>query len=78
MHSNEYSESNWENQISLFLDNQLSMDEKNNFIQDVQSNPVMQKALKNEQKFREVLKHGIVRPECSLDFEEKLKEKIGV
>ena len=60
MHSNEYSESNWENQISLFLDNQLSMDEKNNFIQDVQSNPVMQKALKNEQKFREVLKHGIV------------------
>jgi hypothetical protein len=78
MHSNEYSESNWENQISLFLDNQLSVDEKNNFIQDVQSNPVMQKALKNEQKFREILKHCITPPEFSQDFEEKLKEKIGV
>lgn len=77
MRREEHSESNWENQISLFLDNQLSTDEKSTFIQTLQNNPAIEKWVEKEKKFRELLKSNFQRPVVSHDFEEKVKEKIS-
>ncbi|MFZ1704823.1 MAG: hypothetical protein WAT79_10795 [Saprospiraceae bacterium] len=78
MHRDEHSQTNWENQISLFLDNQLSTDEKNNFVQSIKNNPDILQWVETEKKFREIVKLNFQRPIVSEGFAEMLKEKIEV
>ena len=64
-------------QISLYLDNALEPDQKQQFMDDVKQNPNMWKALEKEKTFRKMIKSKLKSPKLGPDFIENIKNKIN-
>ncbi|KXK40530.1 MAG: hypothetical protein J5I52_08565 [Saprospiraceae bacterium] len=50
-------------QMDMYLDNQLSQHEQQDFLKEMESNPKSQKMMENEIQFRNFIKQNVKRPE---------------
>ena len=63
-------------QISLYLDNALDPDQKQEFLHQMEVDPSLNKALEKEKHFRSVIRNNIDRPKLEPDFIQVIKNKI--
>ena len=63
-------------QISLYLDNALDADQKQEFLHQMELNPALHEALEKEKHFRSVIRNKIDRPKLEPDFIQGIKNKI--
>jgi F0F1-type ATP synthase delta subunit len=64
-------------QISLYFDNELGSEEKNQLLSIVDNDPKCSTLFKKEQTFREFIKNNISRPSVSSDLIKNIKNKIS-
>ncbi|HLU94145.1 MAG TPA: zf-HC2 domain-containing protein [Membranihabitans sp.] len=63
-------------QISLYLDNALDPDQKQEFLHQIQVDPYLHQAIEKEKHFRSVIKNNLDRPKLEPDFIQYIKDNI--
>jgi len=63
-------------QISLYLDHALDPEQEQEFLQQIDSNPILNNALEKEKHFRSVIRNNFGRPKLEPDFIQLIKNKI--
>ncbi|GAA5221431.1 anti-sigma factor [Membranihabitans marinus] len=63
-------------QISLFLDNALEPDQKIEFINTMESDPIVSQAVEKEKTFRKLIKSKFSAPKLGPDFVQGIKNKL--
>jgi len=64
--------------VSLFLDNELNHEARENFLTEVRGNPDYTAILKKEKEFKSFLKNNIARRAMSPDVVQRIKDRIRV
>jgi len=64
------------NQVNLFFDNELADSEKQELLQQVETNPKITKIFKQEKTYRDFIKNNVSRPPVSSDFIQTIKDRI--
>jgi len=67
-----------QNRVSLYFDNALGEIEKNELLQQVESDPKCSKIFNKEQTCRNFIKNNITRPKVSVDFINSIKSSINI
>ncbi len=62
--------------VTMYLDNELSQDEKRKFLQELQASPEHVKILSKERSFREFIKSRVHRRTVSPMLIQSIKEEI--
>ncbi|MBY5959899.1 zf-HC2 domain-containing protein [Membranicola marinus] len=63
-------------QISLYLDNALDPDQKQEFQHQIQEDPALSKAVEKEKHFRSLIRNKLDRPKLEPDFVQFIKNNI--
>lgn len=63
-------------QISLYLDNALDPDQKQEFQHQIQVDPLLSKAVEKEKHFRSIIRNNINRPKLEPDFIQFIKNNV--
>ena len=74
MHGEDMITNDWQTQVALYLDNQLSETEVTSFLKMLQNNPSVSQWVEKEKEFRKFIISNISRPEVTDDLAHKVKE----
>ncbi len=64
-------------QISMYFDNELCKDDKDQLLQRVDMDPKCSSLFRKERNFREYIKNNIKRPNVSHDLIDSIKNKMN-
>ncbi len=64
-------------QIALYFDNELCQNDKNNLLEQVETDPKCCSMFEKEKNFREYIKNNIKRPSVSSDLITSIKNKLS-
>lgn len=74
MHGKDTNTNDWQTQVALYLDNQLSETEVTSFLEMLQNNPSVSQWVEKEKEFRKFIISNISRPEVTDDLAHKVRE----
>lgn len=60
--------------VDMYIDEALDNDEKQDLIQNIQSNPLYSELYRQEKEFRSFIKDNVKRPEVSQEFRDSIKQ----
>ena len=63
-------------QISLYLDHALDPDQEQEFLHQIEGNPILHNAVEKEKHFRSVIRDNIGRPKLEPDFIQFIKNNL--
>lgn len=66
------------NRVSLFLDNELNMDEQRSLMEEMGQNDQIQSLIDREKSFKSYVKSHLARPNVSPSLIQSIKEKIRI
>ncbi len=64
--------------VTMYLDNELNIDDERKLLQEIQQNPAYYKLLSKEKSFRDFIKSRIQRRKVSPSLIASIKDKIKV
>lgn len=67
-----------QNRVSLFLDNEMNMDEQRSLMEEMGQNDQIQSMMDREKSFKSYLKSHLSRPNVSPSLIQTIKEKIRI
>jgi hypothetical protein len=65
-------------QVTCYLDNQMTSEQKRDFLLELKRNPTYKEILDKEKSFRSLIKSRIIRHKAPSSLIESIKEKISL
>lgn len=69
---------NFHQKVNMYLDNELSTEAADSFLQEAHQDPGYRRVLQKERSFRDFIKQNVHRPGVTPDFIQSIKDKIRV
>lgn len=69
---------NFHQKVNMYLDNEMSREAADNFLQEAAQDPGYNRVLQKEKTFRNFIRKNVHRPDVTPDFIKSIKDKIRV